>query len=217
MIRIGLVETEEERQQVFRLRYEVYVEELGATMAHADHGAKALRDEWDATADIIGAWHDGELVGSVRLNCGDDSDLAEYEPFFHPLVRESLQQTDPLRVSVGSKLAVAKNLRGTSLCARLVKAVYERMHVRNSRLSYLTCRANLVEVYRRFGWRHCGPDFFHPEAGRLMPMVLLVQDYEYLRQIKSPFAAVCARYPINQPQARRLRAICAHQEAAHCA
>ena len=36
-------------------------------------------------------------------------------------------------------------------------------------------------------------------------MALVVQDYEYLQQINSPFADICARYPINQEQARELR------------
>ena len=108
MIRIGLIQTDEELQQVFRLRYDVYVEELGATMAHADHHAKALHDEWDTTADIIGAWHNDELVGCVRLNFSDKTDLAEYEPFFHPLAKKTG------KVSITSKLVVAKAFHAIS-------------------------------------------------------------------------------------------------------
>ena len=211
MIRIGLIQTEEELQQVFRLRYDVYVEELGATMEHADHQHKALHDEWDATADIIGAWHNDELVGCVRLNCSDTTDVTEYEPFLHPLAKKTC------KVSVGSKLVVAKAFRGTSLGARLCKAIYAQMHIRGAQLCYLTCRGNLVEMYRRFGWRICGAGVFHPEAGWVWPMVLLVQDYEYLQQIKSPFAPICAQYHVNEKQVRLLRTICANEMAVRCA
>jgi hypothetical protein len=70
----------------------------------------------------------------------------------------------------------------------------------------MTCRLNLMEMYRKFGFQSCAPAFHHHEAGWMMPNVLVVQDYEYLRQIKSPFADICARYPINQKQAGTLRA-----------
>ncbi len=211
MIRIGLIKTEQELQQVFRLRYDVYVEELGATMEHADHQHKALHDDWDATADIIGAWHNDELVGCVRINYSGKTDLAEYEPFVHPLAKKIGG------VSVTSKLVVAKAFRRTMVSARLCQAGFVQLHARSSQLNYLTCRANLVEMYSRLGFRVCGSSFFHPEAGWLLPMVLLVQDYEYLRQIKSPFADICARYPINQRQARMLRAICPNEALARCA
>lgn len=202
MIRIGLITTEAELQQVFRLRYDAYVEELGATMEHADHQAKALYDEWDITADIIGAWHNDELVGCLRINYSSNTNLAEYEPFIHPLAKKTGV------VAVTSKLVVAKAYRGTLVSARLCQAGFTQLQARGVHLNYLTCRSSLVEMYSRLGFRMCGAGVFHPEAGWVLPMVLLVQDYEYLQQIKSPLAAICAKFPINQPQARMLRTIC---------
>ncbi len=202
MIRIGLIQTEAEMQQVFRLRYEAYVEELGAAMEHANHQARALCDEWDRTADILGAWHDDELVGCVRINYSDNANLAEYEPFIHPLAKKTGT------IAVTSKLVVAKACRGTLVSARLCQAAFAQLLARRIQLNYLSCRSYLVEMYGRLGFRICGASFSHPEAGRLVPMVLLVQDYEYLEQIKSPLTVICAKYPINQPQARLLRAIC---------
>ena len=202
MIRIGLIQTEAELQQVFRLRYDVYVEELGATMEHASHQAKALYDDWDATADIIGAWHNDELVGCLRINYSNNTDLTEYEPFIHPLAKKTGV------VAVTSKLVVAKAYRGTLVSARLCQAGFAQLQARRVHLNYLSCRFYLVEMYSRLGFRICGANFSHPEAGQLVPMVLLVQDYEHLQQIKSPLAAICAKYPNNQAQARLLRVIC---------
>lgn len=210
MIRIGLIQSEVDLQQVFRLRYDVYVEELGATMEHANHQAKALSDEWDMTADIIGAWHNDELVGCVRLNYRDSADLTEYEQFFSPL-------SNRVKVCVASKLVVAKAFRGAVVSTRLCQGCYAQMHFRGAQLCYLTCRANLVAMYERLGFRGCGAGVLHPEAGWVWPMVLLVQDYEYLDQIKSPLAPICAQYPINQLQATQLRALCAKESVARCA
>ena len=212
MLDIRLVKTPQELESVFRLRYQVYVEELRAKMEYADHQQKILHDEWDKTADIIGAWQNDELVGCVRLNYSHNTDLSEYEVHYHPLVKRTVLKWNPGSISVGSKLTVAKAFRHTNLGTKLCDALYAQTHVRGSYLNYLTCQINLVTMYRRWGWRICGQGFFHPEAGWLTPMVLVVQDYEYLQQIKSPFASICARYPINQAEARMLRVICLKEE-----
>jgi predicted GNAT family N-acyltransferase len=212
MLSIRLAKTEEELQAVYRLRYQVYVEELGATMEYADHQQKALSDEWDKTADIIGAWQNDELVGCVRLNYSHNTDLSEYESFYSKLVNGNSNS-----ISISSKWVVAQAFRRTILSARLSQGCYAQMHVRSAYLNYLTCQTNLVGLYSRMGFRICGASFFHPEAGCLTPMVLVVQDYEYLQQIKSPFANICARYPINQAEASRLRNLTTnHAERLEC-
>ena len=85
MIEIKLIDNPQDLQRVFRLRYAVYVEELGAEMAHADHQRREVREPWDKSGDNLGAWINGELVGGVRINYGGASDLTEYQNLFNPV------------------------------------------------------------------------------------------------------------------------------------
>lgn len=213
MTKIKLIDNPRDLQQVFRLRYAVYVEELGAEMEHADHQRKEVREPWDETGDNLGAWVNGELAGCVRINRGGESDLAEYQDFFNPVIADEDADCPLERISVSSKFAVQQRHRGATLAARLLLAFYIQLQEKNSRLNYMTCRPNLAEMYRKLGFEPCAPAFHHHEAGWVMPMVLVVQDYETLRQIKSPFADICARYPVNQEQARKLRAVYAREQA----
>jgi len=205
MIEIKLIDNPQDLQQVFRLRYAVYVEELGAEMEYADHQRKEVHEPWDDTGDNLGAWINGELVGCVRINRGGESDLSEYQDFFSPIIGDKSSGCSLESISVSSKFAVHQRHRGAIFAVRLAQANYVQMHENNSQLNYLTCRANLVEMYRKLGFQQCAAAIHHHEAGWITPMALAVQDYEYLRQIKSPFADICARYPINQIQARKLR------------
>lgn len=205
MIQVKLINNPQDLQQVFRLRYAVYVEELGAAMEYANHERKEVREPWDETSDNLGAWINGELVGCVRINRGGESDLSEYRDFFDSIVADSYADCPLESISVSSKFAVHRRHRGTTLAVKLLQAFYIQLQVKKSRLNYMTCRSNLVPMYRKLGFEPCAPAVHHHEAGWVQPMALVVQDYEHLRQIKSPFADICARYPINQVQARKLR------------
>ncbi len=206
MIQIKLIDNQQDLQQVFRLRYAVYVKELGAEMEHADHQRKEVREPWDETGDNLGAWINGELVGCLRINFGGQSDLSEYQDFFDPILADEYAGCPLEHISVSSKFAVHQRHRGATLAVRLAQASYVQFQEKHSRANYLTCRPNLVPMYRKLGFELCASAFHHHEAGWITPMVLVVQDYETLRQIKSPFADICARYPINQEQATKLRA-----------
>lgn len=205
MIQIKLIDNQQDLQQVFRLRYAVYVEELGAEMEYADHQRKEIHEPCDDTGDNLGAWINGELVGCVRINRGGQSDLSEYREFFDSIIADRYADCPLESISVSSKFAVHRRHRGATLAVRLLQASYSHIAEKKARLNYMTCRPNLAEMYRKLGFQTCAPAFFHHEAGWITPMVLVVQDYETLRQIKSPFADICARYPINQVQARKLR------------
>lgn len=212
MIQIKLIDNQQDLQQVFRLRYAVYVEELGAEMEHANHQRKEVREPWDDTGDNLGAWINGELVGCIRINFGGQSDLSEYQNFFSPMITDKYANCPLRSISVSSKLVVHPRHRGATLAVRLSQACHAQMHEKKSLLNYITCRPNLVEMYRKLGFQPCASAFHHHEAGWITPMALVVQDYEYLRQIKSPFADICARYPTNQVRARKLR----HRLGAQC-
>ena len=72
MIRSGihLAETQEEKDAVYRFRYEIYVDEMGRYGAAADHERQLLVEPEDETARIFYAAQDGEVVATSRLSWG---------------------------------------------------------------------------------------------------------------------------------------------------
>ena len=70
---IGIAETEEERRAVYRMRYDVYVEEMGRYQSVADHEQRMLYEDCDEQSRISYAAVDGEVVATARLTWGGDA------------------------------------------------------------------------------------------------------------------------------------------------
>ena len=50
--KVKIAETNEEREQAFKLRYEIFVEEIGYKPNHADHIKKTIQEPLDDSAII---------------------------------------------------------------------------------------------------------------------------------------------------------------------
>ena len=69
-----------ERETVFRLRHDIYVEELGLRHLASDEDGR-MCDEEDAGGRLLVAVADGRVVGTMRLNLGADAPVhAELSP-----------------------------------------------------------------------------------------------------------------------------------------
>ena len=68
MTQIKLINNPQDLQQVFRLRYAVYVEELGAEMEYADHQRKEVREPLEETGDSLGAWSSAGICARYLVN-----------------------------------------------------------------------------------------------------------------------------------------------------
>ena len=64
---IRIAETKEERDEVFRFRYQIYVEEMQIDCS-ADHKKKKLTDDLDKTAHIFYAQKDNQIIATGRMN-----------------------------------------------------------------------------------------------------------------------------------------------------
>ena len=75
---VKLVETETELLAAQRLRYEIFVEELGGGGDQVDHELRLERDRFDPYFDhlILKAVHDDAVVGVYRLLRGSRAELA---------------------------------------------------------------------------------------------------------------------------------------------
>jgi hypothetical protein len=192
MVRPGihLAESTEEKEAVYRLRYDVYVQEMGRYQGSADHAGRRLVEPEDETARIFyAAEDDGTLVATSRFSWGGDGP-------FTPRLIESYQlapflaEMAPERIAVGERGMVVPRLRGSELFRQLGR--YSRHFVSEKRIELIfgACEPHLLSLYVGQGSR----TFSHKninskEAGFLIPIVTVVEDVAYLRRIGSPNAA----------------------------
>jgi Cyclic nucleotide-binding domain len=191
MVRPGvhLAETEEEKEAVYRLRYDVYVEEMGRFRGLADHKCRRLVEPEDATARIFyGAEPDGTVVGTMRLSWGGDAPFSprliecyQLEPF--------LAEMAPERIAIGERGMVVPRLRGSPIYRQVGALSRQFCTEKRIELIFGACEPHLLTLYIGQGAR----TFSHhninsPEVGFVVPIVTVVEDVAYLRRIGSPSA-----------------------------
>lgn len=201
---VHIAETEREKEAIYRLRYEVYVEEMGGGLRHreADVAARQLRDELDERAHHFYVKLGDRIVACARLNlrrdgpleCEEQVEMGRFAPDY------------PDRVSMCSRLALRPDLRGSHLLRRLVREMYRFGREHDIRFDFLDCHPRLLPLYSRLGYRVYRPGFKHPRYVYVIPMVLVTDDLDYLQQVNSPFLSLARRYPHSTAGRARLLA-----------
>ncbi len=184
--------TAEERRQLYRFRYSIYVEEMGRSPRHADHGNRTLEDPLDATAHNLVAIDGGRIVGALRANLGAETDFGEYAELYG---MERAGCWFPRHVSMTSKFMIAREYRGTAVAMRLVLACFELGVLRDVYFDFMDTNRHLEEVYARLGYVPYRGRVRHPEYGDVLPMVLNLTDTPHLRAVGSPYVRVRRRHP----------------------
>ena len=168
---------------VGRLRYDVYVRELGRRPAGCDD-VQGLQVEAEDEISTIYAAFDGDVaVACLRMTPMDklapDSRWRElYEPATFP-VPEAQQ-------AMLSRLVVRADRRATMLAPRLLAAAYDAFRAAGGEVIFLRCMANLVPLYEVMGCRRYKAGNADTDAGFRLPMVMIAGDWTYFEAVKSP-------------------------------
>ena len=64
---VRLTRNKEERRQVRQLRYEVFVEEEGASATEEQKNLREEYDSFDRYAEYMAVFHNGKIVGTYRI------------------------------------------------------------------------------------------------------------------------------------------------------
>jgi hypothetical protein len=185
-IRIGIANTKEEREAVYRLRYDVYVEEMDRYRGVADHERRMLCEDVDAQSRISYAEIDGEVVATARLTWGADG------PFPQRMIDQYglapfLADVPASAIAVGERGMVRPHLRGTDLLLRMMCEGMPFLNDNRIQLVFGDCEPHLLNLYLGLGMRtYSKTNVNSPEAGYLIPIVRVIEDVAYLRQINSP-------------------------------
>jgi hypothetical protein len=187
-ITVRLAETEEDRNAVFRFRYDVYVEEMGRYQSVADHGRRMLTEPEDETAEHILALADGEVVGAARGSWGGAGPFSDRQIRQYGMV-PFLAEISAEHITVGERAMIRADHRGTDLWLRFMEHASRSADAKNIQVSLGACEPHLLSLYLGLGARtFADHNINSPEAGYLIPIVWVPQDVSYLRSLGSPLA-----------------------------
>lgn len=177
-----VLSTPHERAAVARLRYEVYVEEMGRQQAFADHVNRELHEPLDAQGVVLGTFtDDGTAIGTIRLNPATADGIAFREIYGW----EAREQQFPGQVFLGSKLIVAREFRGTLVSVDILRAATRAAVEHGWRFCFLDANAHLIELYSRLGFV-ARSQREHPLFGSVTIMEWDMQDHDHMKRTRSP-------------------------------
>jgi Cyclic nucleotide-binding domain len=179
-------ESEEDREEIFRFRYSVYVEEMGRYRRGADHQGRRLVEPEDAHSVIYGAREDGRVVGTGRITFGADGFSARQIDQYS--LRPFLDEVPAELMSIGERLMVAPDLRGSDISPRLRDYQEEDIKARGVRFLFGGCEPHLLSLYLSGGARtYAEHNINSEEAGYLIPLMWCEGDAEELAEAVGSF------------------------------
>jgi ribosomal protein S18 acetylase RimI-like enzyme len=174
MLSTCIVEQTSDLEQIYRLRYAVYIAELGNQHPLADHTRQTLRDRLDdASPVIVGVFADGCVVGTLRINrimdCPRDA-LA-----YHQIPEALFAEGD--RHLVVTMLIVAPEHRSSPAIFHLCRKATQ-FYLESGASSFrLYAEPHNLALYERMGfsvdWER---PMDHPLYRKVYPAALRLQD-----------------------------------------
>jgi hypothetical protein len=191
---IHLAESDEEKEAIYRFRYEIYVAEMGRYGDAADHDRKMLVEPEDETARIFYAVVDGNVVATSRFSWGGDAPFTE-RLVHHYQLAPFLAEVPPEAIAVGERGMVKPEFRGSPIFFELAMLTSQWFNENRIQLTFGACEPHLLNRYVSQGSRtFSSTNVNSPEAGFLIPIVTVIEDIEYMRRIGSPFAQIMKDY-----------------------
>lgn len=193
MSSVSLAETATEREEVYRLRYDVYVAEMNLYRGLADHTRKRLLDGDDATARHLIARMDDTVVGALRMHLGSDAPLPKQFRADYDLER-FLRHVPESRLAVLTRFTVRADQRGGPVPLELMIAAYRTSLEHEIEVGFLDCVPHLIGLYEAMGFRRYKENVDDPWVGVLVPMVFVTRDGDHLLRVGSPLAPLSRRF-----------------------
>ncbi len=187
-VQIGVARTEEEKSDIYRFRYRIYVEEMDKLPA-IQGGDALLYDELDEWGLLLYARAGHEIVGTMRVNIGTRE---QFSPSWQTMLSlERFQrfygkEKKPL-FSYSSKFMIAPRYRNSAISYLLPSRGYELECSQGVEFSFGLCNLYLLRLYEQFGFQRFGGHIEDAEFGLLSPFVLLVNDIAHLKAVRSPY------------------------------
>ncbi len=181
---VRIAETAADQEAIYRLRYDIYVEEMGYKFAGTDHQGRRLVEPIDRPVHQLIAEDDGEIVGTAQCHWGGDAAFTDEErriyrlDDFAPIVGQE-------GIAILSRFMTRPGYRRGELPAILLDGIFAFAIARGARLIFADCRPHLINAYLRLGFRAYAKTYNGSIAGILAPIVFVLDDIAHLQRIRS--------------------------------
>jgi predicted GNAT family N-acyltransferase len=198
MTTVNIATTSEEKHQIYRFRYQVYVEEMRKKPKAANHTTRILTDPLDKTSILLYVTHADAIIATLRRNFLDTTELPE-------TIQQKLSIADFThprhQLSISTRLMIAPQWRRSVMVGAIVAQAYRQGRERDLQFDFVHCAPWLVPFYENLGYRRYTDHFLDADTGLQIPMILVMEDVEHLRAVRSPFYRL-ARKQENCAEAR---------------
>ncbi|MDP7114616.1 MAG: GNAT family N-acetyltransferase, partial [Myxococcota bacterium] len=189
-VRVQEATSDADREEIYRFRYRVYVEELKKPLPFADQERRIFTDELDEHARLLVAYDEnaGTIVGTVRTIFGAEhpfpEDLVD-RLSMGPMIRALGQD----QISHSGIFMVDPAHRGLTIASQLVAHMFQLGLTVGAAVDVCVAELALVRPYYQLGYRpYAAPQRPYANAGLRVPLVWTGRDRGYLASVGSPFA-----------------------------
>jgi CRP-like cAMP-binding protein len=188
--------SEEEREQIYRFRYRIYVQELGLHPPEADHVDKRVRDEFDPYSTIYALRDDdsGAVVGTIRATYM--AQLPDASPFIAKYeMGPAVSAFGLAALSATGRFMLDPSVRGGQASQQLLLGGYADTRNAGIRINFSDCSPYLIRFEERLGQRRYIPPFEDAAFGFKLRIMMVMGDREHLFRCRSPLAPLAESFP----------------------
>ncbi len=197
--------TREEKERLFRFRYDIEATQRGSFQYHADHRRHQVQDDLDVGGTNLFVRRESKLVGAIRISYAWRSALGVHADFFR--MRETAGSDHPSRSCIISRLIVDPASRGNKLGYHLLAAAYKHALQHDARIAFVSCSDDLIFYFSVLGFKAYMGRTRHEEYGEVLPMKLDLLDEKYLMMIDSPLLPVLRSWKQSRQPSVEIRPI----------
>lgn len=195
LIEIGIALTTAEKKEIYHFRYQIYAEEMSKHLEDMDYDNELLHDELDEWTFLLYAKIGSRIIGTARINIGTIADFPEkvVDILAMKTFQNFINDYDNHKFAYVTKLMVAPAHRSSSVLYLLIARCYELCYLNQVQFAFGGCNFHLLRLYEQIGFHRYGKNFVYPGYGLLAPIVLVVNDIQHLRIVRSPLFRIARK------------------------
>jgi predicted GNAT family N-acyltransferase len=191
---VHIATTREEREAIYRFRYQVYYEEFGRQLGSPDHQRRWVTDGEDELAytTLLYTGTPERIAGTLRLRCWGPGEAPAHD--VEELSMDRVPGVERYSTAEMGRLMIRPSARGKRVVAALIRKAYELYaRVYETDLVFCYCSSGLVRYYQRFGMRPYGGRPIHAPDGIMLPLMAVISDWQHQQRARSFLAPLARR------------------------